>query len=96
MLNTIDKWQQGHRRAALAAAKNKTVEKVTVTTWAEAYEMMCKYGFAVLDNFTQLFYPDVAPDEAQRDYMYNRKYNRYCCYTQSCDVICIVNTIFCV
>jgi hypothetical protein len=77
LLTTIDKWQQGHRAAALAAAQAKTVDRVTVRSWAEAYVKLCDYGFAVVDDFVQLFHPDCAPNIEQRDYMYNRKYLSY-------------------
>jgi hypothetical protein len=73
VLTTIDKWQQGHRAAALAAAEAKTVERVTVKSWPEAYQMLREYGFAVVENFVDLFHPDCAPSKEQRDYMYNRK-----------------------
>ncbi len=74
LLSTIDKWQQGHRTAALAAAQAKTVERVTVRSWAEAYEKLREYGFAVVEDFVHLFHPDCAPNIEQRDYMYNRKF----------------------
>jgi hypothetical protein len=70
---SIDKWQQGHRAAALAAAKAKTFERVTVRSWAEAYEKLREYGFAVVEDFVHLFHPDCAPNITQRDYTYNRK-----------------------
>jgi hypothetical protein len=79
-LSTIDKWQQGHRAAALAAAQAKTVAQATVRSWPDAYDMLCKYGFAVVDDFVDLFHPDCAPSIEQRDYMYNRKY-----YSSTCN-----------
>ena len=70
VLTTIDKWQQGHRRAALSAARNKLIEKVTVGSWAEAKIMMEDYGFAVVDNFVELFSNESKPTLEQRDYIY--------------------------
>jgi len=68
-LNTIDKWQKGHRRAALLAVENKVVEAVTCTTWAEAYENMYEHGWAVVDHFADLLHPACRPDAEQRDYV---------------------------
>ncbi len=51
VLTTIDKWQKGHRRAALSAARNKLVQTVTCATWAEAYENLCEYGWAVVNHW---------------------------------------------
>ena len=68
-LNTIDKWQKGHRRAALLAAENKVVEAVTCSTWAEAYANMYEHGWAVVDNFADLMHPACQPDVEQRDYV---------------------------
>jgi hypothetical protein len=44
ILTTIDKWQKGHRRAALCAARNKLVENVTCSSWEEAYVNLCDHG----------------------------------------------------
>jgi hypothetical protein len=66
-LNTIDKWQKGHRRAALLAVENKVVEAVTCRTWAEAYENMYEHGWAVVDHFADLLHPACRPDAEQRD-----------------------------
>jgi hypothetical protein len=73
VLTTIDKWQnKGHRRAALSAAKKKIVENVTVESWAEAQLMMQEYGFAVVENLTDLFSPHSQPTAEQRDYILQR------------------------
>jgi hypothetical protein len=71
VLNTIDKWQKGHRRAALLAVQNKAVESVTVTvgTWAEAHTNMCVHGWAVVDNFVDFLHPACRPDAEMRDYI---------------------------
>ena len=69
VLNTVDKWQKGHRRAALDAARKKLVEQVTVQTWAEAYLMLRDHGWAVVENFTSLFSPESQPNAEQRDYI---------------------------
>ena len=69
VLTTIDKWQKGHRRAALSVARNKLVEKVTCTTWEEAYHNLCEYGWAVVNNWPDLAHPACRPDAEQRDYM---------------------------
>ena len=69
VLNTVDKWQKGHRRAALEAARKKVVEQVTVQTWAEAYVMLRDHGWAVVENFTSLFSPESQPNGEQRDYI---------------------------
>ena len=79
VLSTIDKWQKGHRRAAISAAKNKIVEKVTVPSWAEAKDMMEEYGFAVVDNWTELMSAESQPTAEQRDYILHRK--TLFCYT---------------
>jgi hypothetical protein len=79
VLSTIDKWQKGHRRAAISAAKNKIVEKVTVHSWAEAKDMMEKYGFAVVENWTELMSAESQPTAEQRDYILHRK--TLFCYT---------------
>jgi hypothetical protein len=70
VLTTVDKWQQGHRRAALSAARNKLIEKVTVGSWADALIMMQDYGIAVVDNFVELFSNESKPTAEQRDYVY--------------------------
>ncbi len=69
VLNTIDKWQKGHRRAALSAAQNKLAETVTVSTWAEAHASMCEHGWAIVDNFVDLLHPACRPDADMRDYI---------------------------
>jgi hypothetical protein len=69
LLTTIDKWQKGHRRAALSAARNKLVEKVTCATWAEGYEKLSEYGWAVVNHWPDLVHPACRPDAEQRDYM---------------------------
>jgi hypothetical protein len=69
VLNTIDKWQKGHRWAALLAAQNKVVESVTVSTWAEAHVMMCEHGWAIVDNFVELLHPACRTDAEMRDYI---------------------------
>ncbi len=69
VLNTIDKWQKGHRRAALVAAQNKLAESVTVSTWAEAHATMCEHGWAIVDNFVELLHPACRPDVEMRDYI---------------------------
>ncbi len=90
LLTTIDKWQQGHRAVALAAAEAKTVERVTVRSWAEACEKLREYGFAVVDDFVDLFHPDCAPNREQRDYMYNRKFYSYSWYASMLHVITLI------
>jgi hypothetical protein len=79
VLNTIDKWQKGHRRAALLAAQNKVVETVTVGTWAEAHANMCKYGWAVVDNFVDLLHPACRPDADMRDYILDCTFHSDAC-----------------
>ena len=69
VLTAVDKWQKGHRKAALAAASNKLVENVTVTPWEEAYRNMCEYGFTVVDDWTTLLSPKCRPTKEQRDYI---------------------------
>ena len=69
VLTTVDKWQKGHRRAALSAANSKFVESVTVRTWAAAVEKMRTHGMAVVDDFVELFSPEIRPTEEQRDYI---------------------------
>jgi hypothetical protein len=69
VLNTIDKWQKGHRKAALSAAQNKLAETVTVSTWAEAHASMCEHGWAIVDNFVDLLHPACRPDADMRDYI---------------------------
>ena len=76
-LNTIDKWQKGHRRAALLAAENKVVEAVTCSTWAEAYANMYEHGWAVVDNFADLMHPACQPDVEQRDYVLDCTLHRF-------------------
>ena len=74
VLTAVDKWQKGHRKAALAAASNKLVENVTVTSWEGAYENMFEHGFAVVDDWTTLLSPECRPTQEQRDYILQRKY----------------------
>jgi hypothetical protein len=74
VLTAVDKWQKGHRKAALAAASNKLVEKVTVTSWEGAYENMFEHGFAVVDDWTNLLSPECRPTQEQRYYILQRKY----------------------
>ena len=69
VLTTIDKWQKGHRRAALCAARNKLVEKATSDSWEEGYHNMCEYGFAVVNHWAYLVHPLCRPTAEQRDYM---------------------------
>ena len=69
VLTTIDKWQKGHRRAALCAARNKLVEKATSDSWEEGYHNMCEYGFAVVNHWADLVHPLCRPTAEQRDYM---------------------------
>jgi hypothetical protein len=69
VLTAVDKWQKGHRKAALAAAANKLVEKVTVTTWQGAYENMFEHGFAVVNDWPTLLSPECRPTPEQRDYI---------------------------
>ena len=69
VLTTIDKWQKGHRRAALCAARNKLVEKVTCDSWAEGYQNMYEYGFAVVNHWPDLVHPACRPNAEQRDYI---------------------------
>jgi hypothetical protein len=69
ILNTVDKWQKGHRRAALCAARNNLVEKVTCDSWAEAYINLCEHGWAVVNNWPDLVHPACRPDTDQRDYI---------------------------
>ena len=69
VLTAVDKWQKGHRKAALAAASNKLVENVTVTTWEGAYENMFEHCFAVADDWTTLLSPECRPTQEQRDYI---------------------------
>ena len=73
VLNAIDKWQKGHRRAALSAATNKIVESVTVDTWEAAYEKLCDQGWAVVNNFGDLMHPACRPDADMRDYILDCK-----------------------
>jgi hypothetical protein len=74
ILTAVDKWQKGHRKAALAAASNKLVQNVTVTSWEGAYENMFEHGFAVVDDWTTLLSPECRPTQEQRDYILQRKY----------------------
>ena len=69
VLTTIDKWQKGHRRAALCAARNKLVENVTCSSWEEAYVNLFEHGWAVVDNWPDLVHPACRPDAEQRDYI---------------------------
>ena len=79
VLNTIDKWQKGHRRAALLAAQNKVVESVTVDTWAEAHANMCVHGWAVVNNFVDLLHPACRPDADMRDYILDCTFAIHAC-----------------
>ena len=69
VLTAIDKWQKGHRRAALTAAQQQLVQAVTVGSWEEAHDKMQQYGWAVIDNFTELMHPACRPDADMRDYI---------------------------
>ncbi len=69
VLNTVDKWQKGHRRAALSAANSKLVDSVTVRSWAEALEKLRTDGFAVVEDFVELFSEDCRPTAEQRDFI---------------------------
>jgi seryl-tRNA synthetase len=69
VLTAIDKWQKGHRRAALTAAQQQLVQSVTVGSWEEASDKMQQYGWAVVDNFTELMHPACRPDADMRDYI---------------------------
>ena len=69
VLTTVDKWQKGHRRAALCAARNKLVENVTCSSWEEAYGNLCEHGWAVVNNWADLVHPACRPDAEQRDYI---------------------------
>ena len=52
---------------------------MTVNSWAEAQHMMEEYGFAVVENGTELMSAESQPTAEQRDYILHRK--TLFCYT---------------
>ncbi len=69
VLNAIDKWQKGHRRAALSAATNKVVKAITVDSWEDACEKLSEHGWAVISNYVDLIHPACRADSDMRDYI---------------------------
>ena len=67
--NVVEKWQRGHQKAALKAARDGTVIAATVNTLRDAHLRMATHGWAVMDNMTSLFHPDCRPSQAQRDFI---------------------------
>ena len=67
----------------MSAANSKFVESVTVRSWAAAVEKMRTHGMAVVDDFVELFSPEIRPTEEQRDYILEGYIYVSYCYNMS-------------
>jgi hypothetical protein len=64
-------WQRGHE-AQLPSTVRNIIESATVKTMSEALHPLCEYGFAIIEDMTDVFHPKNRCTKEQRDFILSK------------------------
>ena len=76
-------WQRGHN-STLPSTKAEIIKRATVATMAEAFNPLYQYGFAIIDDMTEVFSPKNRCTREQRDFVNKCESTLVCCI---CEVL---------